>query len=581
MGGLSGLGSASMIFRKSIVLVSLLAAGCPITWAQSPAPAAQPETAPTPAQPQAAQILQRIVLVEQGEAGDRFQPPETGDFVVASPGLPRINVADLNVRLAVGKGQPITDQLLVAINQVIETAIRPEFPFAAAAVLPQKLQNGAVRVTIALLRIRDVKFVGNRWYSNSLLQDRLRVNRGEIVQLSNLDEALKWTNNSPYRRVQVHIDQIPNTNEANLIANVQDKLPLRLVLSGDTGGNDIIGRHRMSATASYGNVFGREHEASYSFITTEKSDIYKAHAVSYRIPFENFKSLQFSASHSNATPSFLGAFNQEAKNTTADIRFSMPVRTGDKPVEAFAAVAFKRSNSDLEFFGTNVSATASDIFQATLGASAIWRDKQGAWAAALSATGSPGNVNSHNTDRVFGGEFDANGNITFEGVRFGAEAQYAYASLSIQRYQILPFGMELSARATFQVANTNLLPSEQISIGGATTVRGYRESIIGGDKGYAINTEILSPTMRFPLPKALKRFSFVETRVLTFFDVGDVGPIYKFNTDRRLPPLASVGFGVRAALPGHMSLTADYGFQLTELPGDEKGRGHLKLVIAF
>lgn len=592
MGGPSGLGSARMISRKSLALVSLLAVGCPLTWAQSPAPAAQPQAAAAPAQ--TAPILQRIVLVEQGEAGDRFQPTEAGDFVVTSPGLSRINVADLNSRLAVGKGQPITEQLLAAITQVIETAIRPDFPLAAAVVLPQKVENGAVRVSIVLLKVRDIKFVGNRWFSNSLLQNRLQVSKGEIIQISDLDQGLKLTNNSPFRRVQLQVDQIPNTNEANLIFGVQDKLPLRFTATADNSGNDIIGPKRLTAGLSYGNLFGKEHELAYTYITTDLFDVYQAHALNYRVPFEKFRSLQISAAYASATPTIFGVIDQKAKNLNVDIRYTSPLRTGNNPIEAFASVSFKRSNNNLEFSGTGaeglINSTSTDIVQATLGTSAIWRDKSGAWAASLSATGSPGRLTPYNNDRYFAGVENANGRWDIDFARFGSKAQYAYASFALQRYQMMPFSWELTLRSAFQASTANLLPSEQFNLGGATSVRGYQESVHGGDKGYLINAELITPTWRHPLPGKLAKFGPLEARGLFFFDFGDTA---EYTQPSRVPqpPLASAGIGIRAALPGRMSLTADYGFQLTELrsvsaqgrlmTSGEIGRGHVKLIFAF
>lgn len=591
MGGLPGLGSARMIFRNSIALAALLAAACcPVTWAQSPAPAAQP--APAPAQ--APLILERLALVEQGEAGDQFQPPETGGFVVASPGLSRLNVAELNLRLAAGKGQPITEQLLAAITQVIETAIRPDFPLAAAVIVPQKVQNGVLRVTIALLKIRDVKFVGNRWFSSSLLQNRLQVSKGEIIQISDLDQGLKWTNNSPYRRVQVRVDQIPNTNEANLIFGVEDKLPLRLTATADTSGNTIIGRNRLTAGLAYGNLLGKEHELSYTYITTDLFDVYQAHALNYRIPFEKLRSLQISAAYALATPTIFGAIDQKARNLNVDIRYTSPLRTGNNPIEAFASVSFKRSNNNLEFSGTGeeglINRTSTDIVQATLGTSAIWRDPRGAWAASLSATGSPGRLTPYNNDRYFAGVENANGSWDIDFARYGSKAQYAYASFALQRYQMMPFGWELTVRSAFQASTANLLSSEQFSLGGATTVRGYQESIVGGDKGYVINTELITPTWRHPLPGKLTKLGTLEARGLFFFDFGDTAE-YTLPSRLAQPPLASAGIGIRAALPGHASLTADYGFQLTELrsatpqgtimTSGEVGRGHVKLIIAF
>lgn len=589
MSDLSGLGPARMIPRKSLALASLFAAAacCP-AWAQTPAAPAQP----APAQPaQTTLILERIVLVEQGPEGEQFEPGEGSDFVVASPGLSKLNVADLNTRLAAGKGQPVSEQLLAGITQVIEGAIRPDFPLAAAVVRPQRMEKGALRVTIALLKIRDVKFIGNRWFSNSLLQNRLQVSKGEIVQISDLEQSLRWTNNSPYRRVQLRIDQIPNTDEATLVFGVQDKIPLRFTATADNSGNDAIGRQRFTAGLSYGNVFGKEHEASYTYITTNLLDIYRAHVVSYRIPF-GLKSLQFSGSYATANPTFVdGVFVQKAVNTTADIRYTVPLRTGDNPIEAFASTSFKRSNNDLEFFSTNVNKTSADIVQLTLGMSAIWRDKRGAWAGSVSATGSPGGVTSHNTDLYFGGGTDANGQPIDE-ARPDAKARYAYASLSLQRYQILPFSWELAFRSTFQIASGNLLPSEQISVGGANSVRGYQDSIVGGDRGFILNTELITPAWRHALPGKFSKLPPLEGRMAIFFDAGATAVYSSPTPQQKQPPIASAGLSIRAALPGRASITADYGFQLSHLRNhlangtyttykDGGGRGHVKLVIAF
>lgn len=570
----------SLPYLRLALALALVATAA--THAQTPSTTAPaPTAAPTPVSDL---ILSRIVLVDKHDPAAPFVPSAGGPFVVLAPALSALNATDLNLRLAAGRGQPLDDRLLVSIAQVIEGAVRQEFPAASVVIPPQKVSNGMLHVIVSLLRVRAVTFRGNQWYSSSFLEQKLRVERGEIVRLSELDRAIRWTNNSPFRRVQVHIDPIPNTNEANLIVGVQDSLPASLVLSADTSGNDAIGSHRFSAGASYANLWGREHEVAYTFVTTEKPDVYRAQALSYRVPLPRRHTLQLSASYADVRPSFFdGLFIQKAESITADARYTVPLREGDNPVEAYALASFKESNNNLEFGGTAVTATKADIFQLTLGASAVRRDRRGAWVFGLSVTGSPGNVNSRNTDRTFGGEFDANGNMTFEGVRFGAKARYVFGSLVLQRYQALAGAFELHARATLQAASVNLLASEQLSIGGATTVRGFRENISGGDQGYVASLELLSPLVRFPWPKTITKLPHPEARGVLFFDVGDVGYSRRFFTDRRVPPLASIGAGLRVALPKRLSLTADYGHQLTQLVGvvSESGRGHVKLVLAF
>ena len=82
----------------------------------------------------------------------------------------------------------------------------------------------------------------------------------------------------------------------------------------------------------------------------------------------------------------------------------------------------------------------------------------------------------------------------------GHEKSAAEAALSF----VWPFGVEINARATLQASTANLLASEQLFIGGATTVRGYRENIIGGDQGFVLNLEVLTPTIRLPRPHQVR-----------------------------------------------------------------------------
>ena len=72
------------------------------------------------------------------------------------------------------------------------------------------------------------------------------------------------------------------------------------------------------------------------------------------------------------------------------------------------------SNNDLEFGGTTVSDTTTEIYQAVLGYSA---EKWSSWGRTrFDATGyySPGGISGHNANSVF------------ETVRAGAESDYAY-----------------------------------------------------------------------------------------------------------------------------------------------------------
>ncbi|MGH7943459.1 MAG: ShlB/FhaC/HecB family hemolysin secretion/activation protein [Opitutaceae bacterium] len=530
-------------------------------------------------------VLRQILIADSVEAAQALNPVPGGGFVVVSPSLSFLNDAELTRRLAEGENRVIDDPLLIAIARVIEAAVRQQdFPIATAVIPVQSIAEGGLRVAVLLGKFREIKVQGNRWFSDSLLLDKLRVEQGEIVRLSNLDRAVSWTNNNPFRRVRVHIDPIPNTSEANLIVGVQERIPLRLLATYDNGGNDVIGNSRYTAAVSYANLWGLDHQGSYQYITSNKPRYFQGHGLDYRVPLRWRHYLQASASYLRAQPELYdGFFVQEGETITSDIRYSVPLRGGVNPVEAYAALSFKQSNNNLTWDPrgdrVHVLGTKTNIFQFTMGASMVRRDKRGAWAFSGNVTASPGGINSRNTDAAFDGLRHGG----TDSARIGAKSSYVFGSFSVQRLLTLAPGWDLMSRGIAQASQANLLPSEQLTIGGASTVRGFNENIYAGDHGFVFVTDLLAPPLKKPLPYLSKRGGPLETRFLVFFDIGDTAVRHRFASDGRHSTLASTGVGMRMSLATNFSLTADYGWQLTELPYpvEEHSRGHIKVTFAY
>ncbi|WP_414663835.1 ShlB/FhaC/HecB family hemolysin secretion/activation protein [Horticoccus sp. 23ND18S-11] len=564
----------------------------------SDAPAAIPATtAAPPAAPAApavaGHVLRKIWISESVETAEKFSPT-AGEFVVLAPSLPPMDAAELNRRLAIGDGRVIDERLLAAIAQVIELFFRQfDYPAAQAIIPNQNISTGILRVIVLTgtksepvtaatrWKIRNIKMDGARWFSESLLREKLRIEQGGMVQFGELDRAISWTNNNPYRRVQVKLEPVPNTGEADLIIAVKEALPLRVVTSYDNTGNVAIGKSRYAAAVSYANLWGLDHQASYQFLTTDQPKFFKAHGIDYRIPLRWRHYLQFSASYVQARPEFYeGLFVQEGETVTSDLRYSIPVRAGDNPIDVYAAINFKESNNNLAYGGTSVQATKTDIFQLTLGGSLVRRDKRGAWAFGATVTASPGGINSRNSDRAF----DANlFDRRLDSARFGAKARYIYGGVTFQRLLNLAPGWDFFARGAGQVSQANLLASEQLSIGGASSVRGYNENIFSGDHGYVFSNELLAPAIKLQLPKLSKSRGPLETRFIGFFDGGNTAVRHKFAIDPKRVALAGAGLGLRMTLATNFSLNADYGWQVNRLPYpvEERSRGHIRAMLAF
>lgn len=142
-----------------------------------------------------------------------------------------------------------------------------------------------------------------------------------------------------------------------------------------------------------------------------------------------------------------------------------------------------------------------------------------------------------------------------------------------QRWQRFNDRYTLLLKAKVQLTPDPLLPSEQFTIGGRNTVRGYRESAITGDNGFTASLEnrialILSENNSLEDGQNVERRPIVE--IVPFFDVGAIWNDPDNPND--LPDqtfLASVGIGARWHLLDDFVVNLDYGVPLVKF--DNRG----------
>jgi hemolysin activation/secretion protein len=135
---------------------------------------------------------------------------------------------------------------------------------------------------------------------------------------------------------------------------------------------------------------------------------------------------------------------------------------------------------------------------------------------------------------------------------------------------------------------TRLIPQVQAVLGGASTVRGYPQSIASGDSSYNGSLEY-----RYHIPLGLKTLDPVQVPWLGTFRVGpdaglrmpdwdlvfalfsDFGRVYNQSkvTGEHNDSLASFGFGTELILRRNFSLRFDYGFALLDVPTANVSRG--------
>ncbi|MEN8133280.1 MAG: ShlB/FhaC/HecB family hemolysin secretion/activation protein [Pseudomonadota bacterium] len=98
-------------------------------------------------------------------------------------------------------------------------------------------------------------------------------------------------------------------------------------------------------------------------------------------------------------------------------------------------------------------------------------------------------------------------------------------------------------RSDVQLSADPLLSIEKFAIGGARTVRGYRENLLVRDSGFVASLEFRVPVFRLPLPGVSKAPEDGRVYLAPFYDFG-----WSENTSTPTPDpktISSIGIGLR------------------------------------
>ena len=519
--------------------------------------------------------LKRIVLADSEVAALAVKPDPADSTVVFVKGLPLLENADFTRVILPFVGKPISSDTLNKVADAIANYARAHDRLITKVQVPnQVVHDGTVRLVVIFGHFKDVVIRNNRWFSSKVLEERLGIKPGDEVRLSVLEEAVNWANTNPFRRVKVLVNPIANQpGKADLIVGVEETAPWRVSGSVDNYGNTVLGQWHYAAAVQAGNLWGRDHQASYQFVTTDNIDLYQAHVVSYRVPLPWRHFLDFDATYVRVNATLNKDLSQSGRNESADLKYTVPIRNGDDPIEVHTGIDFKRGNNNLEYAGTYFFPTNVDTFQLSSGGSLVRHDKHGATAVVLAVNLSPGGIDAHNTTR------------TYQSARFGSNPTYIYGNLSLQRLTSLGKGWDLTNRLTGQISSTNLQGSEQLAAGGPTSVRGFNTNIYAADEGYVLSNDLLTPAVITPLQRLGKKVPPLETRFAAFYDTAELWQKNPIPSDLPMRPLASAGLGVRMNISNYFSLNFDYGWQITHLPevfkNTSHGHGHIKVVLAF
>ena len=469
-------------------------------------------------------------------------------------------------------GNPVSMRTLSQLKRDIIIFYRDNDRPVVDVVLPeQDVTNGVIQLVVIESVLDRKRVTGNKYFSEKALLRQMTIKEKETISATTLLADMDWINKNPFLRVQPIFAPGKTPYTSDVILRVADHFPWRFYAGYENTGNGLTGEDRYLVGFNWGNAFGLGHQLNYQYLIAEDFNQLGAHSLSYRIPNANKSELElygsFTSTEVEASP-----FSTEGESAELGLRYIKQLSpVSGFATSAYAGFAWKSSENALEFGSVPVSGQEVQLGQFELGYR-VQRSGKG-----YSLNGDLGLVSG------IGGIFSQSDDSAFDAVRAGADSNYNYLKLRLNYVKQLPNFMVFESKLRGQWSADRLLSSEQLSVGGFHSVRGYNERELGEvDNGFIWGNELKFKPITFcedtPYQGQAQFLVFSDYAVAT----GHGGQITRADASSvNTAILWSAGLGVRLNLSDHLTIRADYGWQLRDAGSDDNGRFHFGMVMSF
>jgi len=434
-------------------------------------------------------------------------------------------------------------------REALEEAYRKHGFDIVQVVIPQQgVESGTIHLQVIENPVGRLRIVNSKYHSLDEIKEAApSMAEGMVLNRKALQDDIVALNQQSDLKVTPvpKPGQRPGTTDVDL--QVEDHLPLHGSLEINNQNNQDTTPLRLVSTVSYDNLWQLGHSLT----------------LSYQVAPENPDDAQvFSGSYLFALPrtpvSFL-LYGVKSDSDVAALAGTDVVGKGNI-VGARAIVNFP--GTDNFYHSVTAGIDRKDLLQNVVTggieskAPVLYYPITLAYAATLQDQDT---VTQANASLNFAMPGWSSGSTDFDAQRFDALRQYIYFKASLSRTQPLPLGMILFGKIEGQITPDPLLSSEQFSMGGENSVRGYLEAERLGDYGAHTTVELRSPSFGQSISPAIN-----DWRVLAFFDGASLQLQDPLQGEQDSMRMASLGAGMRFTAFSTINATLDVGIPLTK-----------------
>lgn len=405
----------------------------------------------------------------------------------------------------------------------------------SGVVIPdQKIEKGVVNLSVIEGRLSGTVITGNRMLGEAYIRDRLdrAILAGEKpLNVFLLQRDLKLLKDDPHIDT-LHARVVPGKRKgtALLQLKVEEAPRSSVVLDMDNHNSPGTGSIGGELSLNYRSLFGRGDDIFAAYRKTEGVDNCR---LEYTLPVNRLKTMlifEIDRSWTRVVSEPFSSLDITGESGGESLWLNHPFYRS-LSTDFSAGLKIERRFSKTFYQGRDFSygegAADGESRVAVLRFTQQWRHRTLDQAAAFDSTFSFG--------------FDGLG-ATFSGREpdgrfFSWFGQFQW----IRRLSFVD--SQLSLKVFAQLADDPLLSMEKFVLGGADTVRGYREDSISGDQGIAASLEWQIPVGRLQIPRISSRSTDGSIYLVPFFDYGSVSNRKKGADDP--DAIYSAGIGAR------------------------------------
>lgn len=399
-------------------------------------------------------------------------------------------------------------ELYQMIDEINVLYKNKKFVTAKAVLPPQRIENGIVKIQLVEGRLGTYRTEGNKHTSNGYITERMKVQNGDLLDLGQLQNDIFHFNNTNdvVMRAELRPGEKPGTTDCVLRVQEPDEWQSSLFI--DNAGREESGLYRTGMVLSNSSLFGHRESLVLNPTWTKGT---MAGSASFTMPVDKWGTrvgISYSKNQTNIISGPYEALDIDGQSSDVGVSLTSPFFLDAKrKVDGY--VEFHSKKSSTSFFGNTLLDTKTQTL--TAGESIRVVDGKTVWYSQFSATGVASTQQDNYTDKNF--------------------SRYNF---SLIRQQEVSKDTSLIWRLSAQLSPNAQLPStEQFSLGGMSSVKGFDESFVSGDQGYYLGVEY-----DFPFCK-----SDNTLKGLLFLDNGGVYSKYE-NGAHAEERLTSAGFGL-------------------------------------